>query len=227
MNKRPLPLLLMVLIFAPSTVFATEAFEFVSDVIQSLGICKVADSRVKEKHGQDNDMYSLMKDLRVFTDEINRAKTTIERHANSKNSLIKDAATLYYNTYSFIIVNKEQDISFLEEKLNNPADVASKQGTWLRRESEIGAKNEELWSHLIHVTILSTYTLIDTNRLDKGKTGFLTITKTERDSLITELKNEFGKDLPTGLKAGQYPIEASASTFKKILTDPWKASDSK
>jgi hypothetical protein len=69
--------------------------------------------------------------------------------------------------------------------------------------------------------------LIDTNRLDKGKTGFLTITKTERDSLINELKNEFGKDLPTGLKAGQYPIEASASTLKKVLTDPWKASDSK
>jgi hypothetical protein len=129
MNKRTLPLLLMVLIFAPSTVIAKEAFEFVSDVIHSLGICKVADSRVKEKQGQDDNMYSLMKDLRVFTDEINRAKTTIERHANSKNSQIKDAATLYYNTYSFIIVNKEQDISFLEEKLNNPADVASKQGT--------------------------------------------------------------------------------------------------
>jgi hypothetical protein len=80
----------------------------------------------------------------------------------------------------------------------------------------------------IDTTILSTYTLIDMNQLKTGRTGLLLITKAERESLKSEIKKRyFSNDLPIGLKAGQYPIDASASIILGFLTDAWKTSDSK
>ena len=225
MNKRILPLLFIVFTIVPNIVFATEPYEYLSDVIESLGICKIAEGRIKETDQQDN--YSFMKGLRVFANEINRAKLTIERHTNSKNDLIREGARTYYNIYRAIVANKEEYLSFLEEKLNNPADAASKQGTWLRRESEIGAKNEALWRMLIETTAAATSSLLDMNLLKMGKTGYISITKKEKDSLTSKLKSKFGNDLPIGLKAGQYPIDASASTILEFLSDAWKTSDSK
>tara|TARA_B100001964_G_scaffold217754_1_gene258127 strand:- start:167 stop:340 length:174 start_codon:yes stop_codon:yes gene_type:complete len=54
---------------------------------------------------------------------------------------------------------------------------------------------------------------------------YLTINSKERKQLINELESVFG-DKVKSVKAGQLPVEVSASVLWKVLNDPWKSSDS-
>ncbi len=78
---------------------------------------------------------------------------------------------------------------------------------------------------MIYATVQSSHTLIDQNRTIDGKMKYLTINSKERKQLINELESVFG-DKVKSVKAGQLPVEVSASVLWKVLNDPWKSSDS-
>src|SRR5262249_41912252 len=128
------------LIFLPVTCFATEAFDFMSDVIRSWERCLIADSRIKGS--EKNDFVSTMKDLQVFGYEIQQANSLVQRHTGSKNDLIKESAFRFSQLYAAIVTNNNQAIDLLEDILNDPREAVSNQGTSLRKFSENAARNE-------------------------------------------------------------------------------------
>jgi hypothetical protein len=213
------------IIFLPVICSASEAFDFMSDVIRSWERCLIADSRIKGS--KKNDFVSTMKDLQVFGYEIQHANSLIQRHSRSRNDLIKESAFRFSQLYAAIVTNNEQAIDLLEDVLNDPRDVISKQGTWLRKFSENTARNEQLWGMMLDLTVLSTYTLVDENRMEDGNIRFLRITKNERDQLRAALRKTFGEKVTEGIKAGQFPLEGSGGLLWVFLSKPWKMADAK
>jgi hypothetical protein len=216
---------LAAIIFLPFPCLATEPFDFVSAVIRSWERCLIADSRIKSS--EKDDFVSLMKDLQVFGDEIQQANSLVKPHTKSENELIRKSAIGFSKLYAAIVTNNEQAIDLLEDALNDPRDFVSKQGTWLRKLSENTARNEQLWRMMLDLTVLSTYALMDENRVEDGKLPFLRITKNERDRLRLALRKTFGEKVTEGIKAGQFPLEGSGGLLWVFLSKPWKVADAR
>lgn len=223
MRKATALFLLLLVVAVPGRSFASEPFDFASDVIRSLEACKIAGERIKTS--QSKDLASEMKDILVFTNEIRQANSRIAPHQNSKNELIRQSADNFSAIYSSIVANNEKFMSFLEQTLNDPKEATSKQGTWLRKLSENMAANEDLWRMLPPATVMATYTLVDQRRTENGKLRFLTITKTERDQLRSQFRNTFDDQVRGGPKAGQLPVDVSAALLWKFLAEEWKPAD--
>jgi hypothetical protein len=213
------------IIFLPVTCPASEAFDFISDVVRSWERCLIADSRIKSS--EKNDFVSMMKDLQVFGYEIQQANSLVQRHTRSKNDLIKESAFRFSQLYAAIVTNNDQAIDLLEDVLNDPRDAVSNQGTSLRKFSDNAARNEQLWRMMLDVTVLSTYALMDENRVEGGKLPYLRITKNERDQLRVALRKTFGEKVTEGIKAGQFPLEGSGGLLWVFLSKPWKMADAR
>jgi len=222
---RILLIIIVILIGTPYFLFASEPFEYVTCVFESLGTCQIASERLKG--GKEEDIVSSMKDLIVFTNEVRRAKDTIAPYTKSKNEFVKKSVGMLDLIYSMVIDNNEKLLAFIEKTMNNPSEVTSKQGTWLRKMSEMAATNEELWRMIPQIIAMISYTLVDSKRTEDGKIRFLTITKSERDKLRSNLLSSFGENIKKGPKAGMLPIEASASLMWEFLSKDWKPADSK
>jgi hypothetical protein len=147
-------------------------------------------------------------------------------YQNSKNEFINKSAQELYFIYSKVVENNENLLAFIEKTMNDPGEASSKQGTWLRKMSEIAATNEELWRMMPYATVMVSYTLVDMTRKETGNLSFLTITKLERDKLRSYLLGEFGESIKKGPKGGMLPIDASAALMWEFLSRGWKPADS-
>jgi len=168
-----------------------------------------------------------MKDIQVFSGEMRRANLVMAQHRKSRDEHIQKPSELLSKIYLAVSKNNEELLGFMEHTLNNPAEAAAQQGTWLRQLSENMAKNEELWRMLPMAAVMSTYALVDMNRTEDGKLSFLTVTKAELDSLRSDLRRTFADEIKVGAKAGQLPIAFSASLLWDFLSQPYKTADTK
>ena len=226
MKKSTILLLLFLVVAVLRPSFATEPFDFASDVIRSLQVCKVASKRIKTSESQD--LVSKVKDIYIFMNGIHQANSMITPHRNSKNEMIRKSADSFSTIYSSIVENNEQLVSFLEQMLNDPKEAASKQGTWLRKLSENMAVNEELWLKLPYATAATAYTLVDLKRTENGNLRFLTITKVEKDKLLSQLHAIFGDQVRGGLhQVSPFPVDVSAASLWEFLSKEWKPIDTK
>ena len=217
--------LLSVMVIIPNITGATEAFDFMTDVVKSFQSSEIAGSRINTSDSKE--LVEKMKDIIVFNNEIRIAAEFIKPHLASKNEIIKESAESFFTIYSSIVQNNEKFLNTLENTFNNLEDSASKEGTFLRKLSENMAANEEYWRMLLYATTMSTYCLVNRNRTENGKLRFLTITTEEKKALIDQLLSVFGTGIKGGPKGGQLPLEGSGALLYSFLSQGWKPSDIK
>jgi hypothetical protein len=219
-------ILFISLLVCPS--FAKEPFDFIDSIINSLSTCYIAESRLKTKYDEtSNEVESLMitmKDLFVFNKELESARLPIQPYIESKNEIMKTVSQTYDVIYLSAMMNNKKIISLIEQMMNSKEPI-SQHGTFSKNFSEIMAENEDSWRQLVKVTAFSTYSLVDRNRLIDGKMAYLRINSNERKMLIKNIENSFGDEVKNGMKAGQFPIVASASLLYGFLNKDWKSSD--
>ena len=201
--------------FIPNLAGATEVFDFMTAVVNSYQSAEIAGSRAK--NNDSRELVTQMKDIIVFNNELSTGAQFMKPFLTSKNQLIKESPESFFTIYSSIIQSNRNLLGDLETILNNPEAAASREGTVLRKFSEHMAANEELWRMLLYATTLSTYTLIDQNRVENGKFKFLTITAKERESLKNQLIEVFGAGIKSGPKGGQLPLKALPRYFTHFL----------
>ena len=218
-------LFLSAMFFIPNFAGATEVFDFMTAVVNSYQSAEIAGSRIKSS--ESKELVTQMKDIIVFNNEMSTGAQFIKPYLTSKNELIKESAESFFDIYSSIIQNNKNLLGTLESILNNPEATSSREGTFLRKLSENMAANEELWRMLFYATTLSTYTLVDQNRVENGKLKFLTITTKERESLKSQLVKVFGEGIKSGPKGGQLPLEGSAALLYSFLNKGWTPADIK
>jgi hypothetical protein len=202
---------ILVVFLLPNVARATEAYDFMSAVINSLQSAKIAQDRMS-LNAKEEDEVIMMKNIIVYNKELKEAASSIKPYTSSKSEMTKLTATTLCEIYSLIILNYEKALSILENVLNHIDDVATKQGTFLRELSEISATNDVLLRKIPEVTALSLHALVDEKRsLEDGKVMFLKISSDEIESLINQLVSAFGESIKNEPKAGIPSLDMSAS----------------
>jgi hypothetical protein len=216
-------------------VHATEPYDFTRAAIRSLQLASVARERLlheeRQLHAQKGSMPNLlagMTSIRTTVLRLEEACGQVRPYMESKNEFIKRSAEAYVVAYRSIIDSFENKLNLLE-KLGNmsPEQFLSSYGTIQKESSEYLVQADEGWRLLIFASIAATHCLIDQNRIQNGKFGYLAIDKKEREELLRELRSSFGVKIQEGPKPGMYPLEGSAALLWKVLTDKWKAADAK
>ena len=216
-------ILVAILLLSSQIATASEPYDLVLAIVESFQQIEIAKERIQ--NSDDPSMIIFVKDMIVFNDEMEMARSFVKPHLSSKNESIKESANGFDLIYSLIIENNEKLLNFYEKVFNEKDNFSTKEGTFTRKMGEIMATNEEVWRLLPMTTVQSTYLLIDPKRTIGGKLKYLKINSKERRQLINKLESVFG-DKVKSVKAGQLPVEVSASVLWKVLNDPWKSSDS-
>lgn len=198
-----------------------------ADVIQCLGIVHQAQTSVADLSKAESSL-DMMTQMIHFRNEMNVAADIIQKHTNSNNELIKQSADIYYFVYSGVADSENNFINFMENYFNDPNNAIAKPGTHAAKFGEIGARMTEFWKMLPDNTMLAAYSIMDMKRTEDGKVNRLTISEEEREMLVYKLDNAFGEVVKNGIRAGQKPVEASASFLYELLAkSKWKSSDAK
>jgi hypothetical protein len=212
----------------PNVVCATEAYNYMAAVISSLESCKIANERLKLSNSDEDETgTALMKDIIVTNSKIKEAAQFMEPYLLSKDETTKMSAKEFAATYAFIIQNNEDLLNFIEHTFNNIDDYADKQGTYTRKLSGFMATNEELWRMIPKLVALSTYALVDNERIEDGILKFLKISSGEAEYLKGMLVSTFGEEVKSELKAGMFPLDVSATSLYIFFGKGWKFTDAK
>ena len=204
---------------------ANEPYCFAFDVIKSLKICKNAENYLKTLNC--NDIICFRGALLVLTHEFRQASTTLTKHRDSENNLIKESADKFCQGYTAITQNTENALSFFEQEVKQSQDVFSKQSVLSRQMSEYGAKNNESWKMLQSATVMATWALVGKAEAVDEKSASLTITESERDELRSQLRSAFGDQIVGGPKADQSAVDGLAGLLWAFLAKDWKPADTK
>lgn len=221
--RKIIPAIIMGLLSLPSLAAATEPFDFINDVINSLEAAEIAKERMEVGQGS-SDTQLFMKDLMVFNNGIAEAAIFIGPYLSSKNKIIKEASSSIHETYLMAIENNLKLIGMIKDAFNNIENTVSNQGSFFRKFSERMAANEEIWRILPDSIILAQFCLVDARKAEEdGTLKSLTITANERKSMITKLENVYGKQIMTGLKVGLHPVEISGYLLYEVLNKAWQS----
>ncbi len=230
MRKYLLQILITSFIFLlPNIARATEAYDYMSAVINSLQFAKIAHDRMSLNANEEDETTIIMRNIIVYNKELKEAAGFIRPYTSSKSEMTKLTATTLCEIYSLIIINHDKILSLCENVLNNIDDLDTKQGTISRELAEIGASNDVLLRKIPEVTALSTHALVDKKRsLEDGKVMFLKINSDEIESLIDQLVSAFGEGIKSEPKAGILSLDFSASLLYSFLDKKgWKPADAK
>ena len=212
----------------PNVARATEAYNFMAAIIESLQSAKIARDRMNLNLNEEDEAI-IMKNIIINNNELKEAARFIKPYASSKSEITKLTATTFCEIYSLIILNNESMLSLFENALNNIEDLVTKQGTFLRKLSEIGASNDMLYRKIPEITALSTHALVDKKRsMEDGKVMFLKITSKEVKSLVDQLVSTFGEGIKSEPKADILPLDFSATLlYSFFYKKGWKPADAK
>jgi len=118
MKKYLLHVLIISSVFLlPNVAKATEAYDFMSAVINSLQSVKIADDRRVLNSNDNDDSAIIMKNIMVYNKELKEASRFIEPYTSSKSEITKSASTTFCGVYSLIILNMESILSLYENVL--------------------------------------------------------------------------------------------------------------
>lgn len=115
----------------PNVARATETYNFMVAVINSIESCKIANERLKLSNSEEDLTGSaIMKDIIVTNNKIKEASQFIEPYLLSKKETTKEAAKQFTAIYSLMVQNNEDLLDFTEHTYNNIEDLLAKQGTY-------------------------------------------------------------------------------------------------
>ncbi len=212
----------------PNVARATEAYNFMAAIIESLQYYKIAHDRINLNVNEEDEAM-IMRSIIVYNKELKEAARFIKPYTSSKSEFTKLASTTFCEIYSLIILNNESMLSLFENALNNIEDLVTKQGTFLRKLSEIGASNIMLYRKIPEITALSTHALVDKKRsMEDGKVMFLKISLKEVESLVDQLVSIFGEGIKSEPKEGILPVDFPPTLLYSFLEEKgWKPADAK
>lgn len=212
--------LLIVVLAAPGLSFASEPYDYMSDVIGGLGKCQLAFEALKPAESEDfpTAARELMEHGLVAAGHFRIANLLIGKYRDSSNERIRTSAEALSSFYTEMEDNYRQFVLLLEQDLNDPGDTELKPGTLLRKLTEFKLRADSAWKALPAVIFLAFSTLVDRER--KTPHNFLTITQAELDQLRLQL-SAFDDKTQSDNKPGQSNCAVSAVWLRGTLANKW------
>ena len=204
---------LLTIFLTPNIAKATEAYDFVSTIIDSFEITNIARHRFLNNDFEKLDSTAQMTAVTVFKKELEKAAQRIEPFTKSKDKNTSLFARAYSLTYTRLIKNQDAVLDLYEKILNNPG---TEPGTVSRQIAEIMGEVDTLWREFFETTTLFTNMLV-TSKGDSGKLTHLIITSQEKKLIMDNLVRSFGDDVKVFPKAGIHSIDGSAASLYYFL----------
>jgi len=211
--KKIFLLLLLTIFLTPNIARATEAYDFISAIIDSFQITDIARHRIRNIDFEKADPISQMTALTVYKKELEKAAQSIKPFTLSKDSNINLFARTYSLIYENLIMNQKALLDLYEKILNNPG---TKEGTFSRQLAEIMGEIDTLWREFPETTAMFTNMLV-TSKGDSGRVTHLIITSQEKKLIMNDLISTFGDDIKAGPKAGQDSLDGAAALLYYFL----------
>ncbi|MBU1853125.1 MAG: hypothetical protein KJ957_03665 [Candidatus Omnitrophica bacterium] len=214
----------------------SREFEFARDYIETLRFLKMSVERHRESdpdnanYQNDVDMaLTFMKNFRLDNNDLQMAKSLLDKYVNSQNKLIEETAVSILNAYDKLIgintrILKLYEKLYSPEMVNNPDKVD--QGLFMSEASDLVAEREHTEKLLLEANILVTIALVSDMPDEDGFLSYLAINSKEREELIGLIDEIFGSEVRDG-KTGPgltYPDSCGAA-IRQVLAGNSSSTD--
>ena len=168
----------------PSSVFATETYDYAEEALQSIRIVSMISlSTDFAQESEDMAIASIVMPSEI-DNKLILAKRGLEPFLNSNDTAIKQSATILIS-YLDSIKNSTQKYSLKIEKMqNNPVQALDANGTELRELYEIQEQMKADWNrYALSAGTVIALALIDSNHAKENGYTFIRIDSNELDQL--------------------------------------------
>jgi len=198
-----------------------DPLSFCTAMIEAFSYAESGRSRVVDD-AKSNDpvgkAMQLMYVLKLADEDYLKAASLVAPYIKSKSETIQLAASAAYLSFSGLIEQNERNIALTSALLDG--GKGKSRGQLAETSSDIMAEVDKSWKMLVTAAVATTYTMLEPDSTS-DKMG-MTITLAEKQGLMKRLADIFGDEVKGGPKAGQYPLEAAASTLYGFLKQEWK-----
>jgi len=226
---KKLMIFLIVFFLAGSCYASSYGFEFVRDYISSLQHLKDCQGTINNEPNYsdyENEMdyvAALKSNLHLAKSQLQQGISLIEKYKESKNSIIAKAAGMILISYDWHMKIIQEGLDIKHEFRINPRDY---------NKEEAAAKNrvqkrqiDDAMEMLVNCSILVSHVLISQKPDEKGRMSYLAINSNERQRLLKQLDEVFGKEIEVEVSEESNRLDACADILREILTGVHKSSD--
>lgn len=200
----------------PNHARASEAYEFLSALIDSFEITNIARHQIEKVNFLSDDPTSTMSSIVVFKNELHSAKQIIDPYPSSKNIAISNFGKAYQLTYIELIQIQESLLKLYEILQNEPND--SKEGTLLKYLAIFRGRLDTLWRQFPEHAANLTNILVESSD-GSSKLTHLTLTSQEKQSVMNDLIRNFGEGIKSSPQEEKDPLADSAALLYDFLNN--------
>ena len=206
--------------------FDSEAYEFVSAEINSLGMVKDAFGIISVPPTNDK-LPQQAADIKNSITQLNNAKQPLNKFKDSSNDYISKSADAFQRIYASAVTLNDEKLALVEKMESMSAEeIRLNQDMLASYGDSLAEKYELFWKSLSQAVTLSTYSLVNYAIKKDDKNIYCTVSRDEESRLIKQLEGIFGEEIKgdTALMKHKFvAIPAVIRTF--LITTDLKPSD--
>lgn len=199
-------------------------FSFAMAFVDSLGYAKSAVEQLSKTHDGDGVQKQIqeMLDIRKAAIDYECARDVLSPYKTSTNSKIGDSAETAVLIYSTLLMLDEELLRLQVKVMDSPPGTIN-MGEMVDHFSKVGAAKNNTWKQLVSVAAMVSHTLVKPPGDPNARATTLNLTTTQRNLLLSYLRQMLGPDVTQGLMAGQPAFLGAGAGLYQFLSNPnWK-----
>jgi len=209
-----------------------ERFAFTKDYIQTLGIFKGIETAAEALPKNDKEDVvghgiQRMAFAKKGKSDIIAARDLLDKYRASKDKIVATTAAQIVSVYQLLADNMDERLKLFED-LYSPdvvKDFNQYQVAFMKRQSDLEAKTEEVYYMLTSCSVMVTYVMVKPEADKEGKKSYLVFNSVQRSELVLDLLNIFGDKIKDGFQEGFSYVDSAAVILYQVLSGPHKSLD--
>ena len=198
--------------------FDSEAYEFMSAEIDSLGMVKDAFSIIPVSPTSDK-LSEQAADIKNSMTQLNNAKQPFNKFKDSSNDYISKSADAFQRIYASAVTLNEEKLALVEKMSGMSAEeMRLNQDTLANYGDSLAAKYELFWKSMSQAVTLSTYSLVNYTIKKDDKNIYCTVSRDEESRLIKQLEGIFGEEIKGDTALMKHKFVSIPAVIRTFLT---------
>lgn len=208
----------------------SEAFDYISTVIDSFSYLKAATTELHEgslKAQKATDLAGMITDLMLSmkraSEDYDCAATLVNGFSKSKDKTIATSAQGTFVMYRELVRLNTEMLTVLRQILDGKLSASA----MADKTSSNSVERDETYRLLTKSTSLATFPLVSVPKNDRDTRSQLNITSAQKKELTTKLELIYGSGIEKGFFAGLPLADSPAYLIYVWLNDNWQLQPSK
>lgn len=195
-----------------------DPYSFLDSFIQAL---RRGETGIQSTSAVD-DQFNLLDHLYALkraANEFSCAQETLLPYERSSQKAISTGAMAAASTFELLAEIQDKKVEEIRAYLDAAAGGLNKPGSFFERIADLANTQNEVWKSLLDAAVAATYSIPAVDPAT-GLMSHSTLTKSQHQLLLKELKTSFGERVTKGLQAGQPAYLGAAAVLYEVLSDP-------